>query len=125
MGVFRNENAAAHPFRDAQQQGKCSKEQRIKIPAPYRVERGFLFKPGLQKSGVEGNFGGSEKARDGAVLFGAVCDLVELRGIETGDAGLDSKQDLVDCGGAVDHVEGDLGRGIDGGRRSVVLGQLR
>src|SRR5437899_689161 len=32
MGVFRNENAAARPFRDAQQQGKCSKQTRTSYP---------------------------------------------------------------------------------------------
>src|SRR5438552_1353712 len=31
MGVFRNENAAAHPFRDTQQQGKCSKAQAPRV----------------------------------------------------------------------------------------------
>jgi len=27
MGVFRNENATARPFRDTQQPGKCSREE--------------------------------------------------------------------------------------------------
>jgi hypothetical protein len=43
MGVFRNENAAARHFLDAQQQGKCSKLLRIS-----RLKMGFVEVPKLR-----------------------------------------------------------------------------